>query len=102
MHVLFGWTHLVIVIAGGLCVGFARGEAPPEKLVATWNLQWFFDDPTGDNFQDLPKRLSASTRQDRDWKLSEVAGVIAEIKPLILVLQVVEIAAHSFEPKPQE
>jgi endonuclease/exonuclease/phosphatase family metal-dependent hydrolase len=66
----------------------AHADPPPQKLVvATWNLEWFFDEHTGDNFQDLPKQQSAPSRDDWDWKLESVARAIAEIKPTILALQ---------------
>lgn len=69
----------------------AAADPPPERLVvATWNLEWFFDEHTGDNFQELPKRLAAPSREDWEWKLSGVAQVIAQIKPTILALQEVE------------
>jgi len=66
-------------------------DPPPEKLtVATWNLEWFFDDHTGDNFQNLPKQQAAPSAEEWEWKLSGVAKAIAEIKPTIMALQEVE------------
>jgi len=66
----------------------ALADPPPEKLtVATWNLEWFFDEHTGDNYQDLPKQQSAPSREDWDWKLTGVAKAIAEMKPTIIALQ---------------
>jgi endonuclease/exonuclease/phosphatase family metal-dependent hydrolase len=69
----------------------ATADPPPERLVvATWNLEWFFDDYTGDNFQELTKKQSAPSREDWEWKLAAVARAIAEMKPTILALQEVE------------
>jgi endonuclease/exonuclease/phosphatase family metal-dependent hydrolase len=53
-------------------------------------LEWFFDEFTADNFQDVPKRLAAPSRADWDWKLAGVARAIAEMRPTIIALQEVE------------
>src|SRR4051812_49285161 len=80
-------TFLLVVCAAKAVLA----DPPPEKLiVATWNLEWFFDEHTGDNFQDLPKQQSAPSREDWDWKLTGVAKAIAEMKPTIIALQEVE------------
>jgi endonuclease/exonuclease/phosphatase family metal-dependent hydrolase len=69
----------------------ALADPLPEKLVvATWNVEWFFDNYTGDNFNDLARSQSAPSRQLWDWKLARVAEVIAEIEPTILALQEIE------------
>lgn len=83
---LFGSLFLLSILAST-----AAADPPPEKLiVATWNVEWFFDNYTGDNFQDLPKSQAAPTREAWDWKLAGVAKVISEIKPTILALQEIE------------
>jgi endonuclease/exonuclease/phosphatase family metal-dependent hydrolase len=69
----------------------ASADPPPEKLViATWNVEWFYDNYAGDNYADLAKQQSAPSREDWDWKLAGVADVIAKIKPTILCLQEIE------------
>ena len=69
----------------------ASADEKPKKLtIATWNLEWFFDQYTGDNSADLAKKQAAPSREDWDWKLAGVAKVISEIKPDILALQEVE------------
>ena len=69
----------------------AQADPPPEKLVvATWNVEWLFDNYAGDNYADLAKQQTAPSRPDWDWKLAGVAGVINEIKPTILCLQEIE------------
>ena len=74
-----------------LTASVASADPPPEKLiVATWNVEWLYDNYTGDNYQDLAKAQSAPSREDWNWKLAGVAKVIAEIKPTVLALQEVE------------
>jgi endonuclease/exonuclease/phosphatase family metal-dependent hydrolase len=69
----------------------ACADPPPDKLViATWNLEWFYDNYPGDNYADLAKQQSAPSRADWDWKLAEVCRVIGRIKPTILCLQEIE------------
>jgi endonuclease/exonuclease/phosphatase family metal-dependent hydrolase len=74
-----------------LLPALAAADPPPDKLiVATWNVEWFYDNYAGDNYADLAKEQSAPSREDWDWKLAGVARVIAEIKPTILALQEIE------------
>lgn len=68
----------------------AADELPKKLTIATWNLEWFFDNYTGDNSAELAKKQAAPSREDWDWKLAGVAKVISEIKPDILALQEVE------------
>ena len=65
-------------------------EKPAELILATWNLEWFFDDYQGDNASDLAKKMSAPNRSEWDWKRDGVAAAIAEIQPTIIALQEVE------------
>jgi len=82
----------IVGFAIGMCIArLAAADPPPEKLiVATWNLEWFFDEHSGDNYSDLARQQSAPSRQEWDWKLAGVAAAIAQIKPTILALQEVE------------
>jgi endonuclease/exonuclease/phosphatase family metal-dependent hydrolase len=73
-----------------LCSAVAADEPPERLTVATWNLEWFFDDHTGDNYQPLPKQQAAPSPADWEWKLTGVAKAITEMKPTILALQEVE------------
>ena len=61
---------------------------PPERIVvATWNLEWFFDDYTGDNFSDLAKQQSRRQQIQQSGAVEASAGVakaIARMKPTIL------------------
>ncbi len=43
----------------------APGDEMPDAIsVATWNVEWFFDDYHGNNRSDLAKRLSAPTAKN--------------------------------------
>ncbi len=69
----------------------AVADEPPARLtIATWNLEWFFDDHVEDSYADLAKTQAAPTRADWDWKLSGVAAAIAKMEPTILCLQEIE------------
>jgi endonuclease/exonuclease/phosphatase family metal-dependent hydrolase len=69
----------------------ACADPLPEKIVvATWNVEWLFDNYTGDNPQELARNQSAPSREACDWKLAGIAKVIAEMKPTVLALQEVE------------
>src|SRR5687768_16163504 len=79
------------ILVWAAIVSFAAADEMPKKLtIATWNLEWFFDNYTGDNSADLAKKQAAPSRADWDWKLAGVAKVISEIKPDILAVQEIE------------
>src|SRR5436190_3163647 len=79
------------VLFGSMCRTCAAADELPKKLtIATWNLEWFFDQYTGDNSAELAKKQAAPSREEWDWKLAGVAKVVSEIKPNILALQEVE------------
>ncbi|MDX1946587.1 MAG: hypothetical protein SFU86_14390 [Pirellulaceae bacterium] len=88
----FFWSLLFALLPGWLLlVSTAAADPLPEKVVvATWNVEWLFDNYTGDNPQELAREQSAPSREEWDWKLAGVAKVIAEIKPTILALQEIE------------
>jgi endonuclease/exonuclease/phosphatase family metal-dependent hydrolase len=58
--------------------------------VMTWNLEWFFDDDTGDNFSQLAKEQSAPSRDAWNWKRDAVAEAIATASPDIAGFQEIE------------
>lgn len=58
--------------------------------VMTWNLEWFYDDDSGDNHSKLAKEQSAPTRDDWDWKRDGIARSIATVSPTIAAFQEVE------------
>lgn len=86
-------TKFAIVICAGLLAlttsGFAD-EKPQRLTIATWNLEWFYDNNQNDNASDLSKEQSAPSRSEWDWKLNRVAKAIGEMKPTILALQEIE------------
>ncbi len=64
--------------------------APAALRVMTWNLEWFFDDQTGDNFSDLAKQQSAPNRSAWNWKRDAVAQAVAAVSPEIAGFQEIE------------
>jgi endonuclease/exonuclease/phosphatase family metal-dependent hydrolase len=65
-------------------------DAPESFSVMTWNLEWFYDDNSGDNFSKLAREKAAPSRADWDWHRDAVAKSIAKAKPTLLALQEVE------------
>ncbi len=75
-----------------------RADDPPATIrVATWNVEWFFDDFKPDNRSDLAKEQSAPSRDEYDWKKNQLARVIAALEPDIIALQEVEDRDILFE-----
>ncbi len=84
-------SHLAAILLLVVLAVPAWADSPPERLVvATWNVEWFYDNYPGDNYADLAKQQSAPSREDWDWKLAGVARVISDIRPTILALQEIE------------
>ncbi len=85
-------TFLLPLLILVLCLpGLTMAQDLPEKLsIATWNLEWFFDDVKDDNGEGLPQELSAPSRDEWEWKLGKVAEAIAEMQPTIIALQEIE------------
>jgi endonuclease/exonuclease/phosphatase family metal-dependent hydrolase len=73
-----------------------RDNAAPARasnddfVVSTWNLEWFFDEFTGDNFGDLPKQQSAPSRADWNWRRDAVAEALSKIEPDVAAFQEIE------------
>ncbi len=98
------WPSAIVgVLALSVLTGLAAGCGPVASennsetstradglTIATWNLEWFFDHRREDNRSELSKSQSAPSRRAWQWKVDEVARVIAEIQPDILALQEVE------------
>ena len=93
-HSILFRTLVLVGVLGVVPLGStgvsSADEKPAALKIATWNLEWFFDDYKGDNYSQLAKKLSAPSRAEWDWRLAAVAGAIAEMKPTILALQEVE------------
>ncbi len=92
MNNFFSRSSLVVaLILAGLAVRpAAADELPDVLLIATWNVEWFYDDDTSDNRNDLAKKLSAPSRAEYDWKENQIARVISVMQPDIIALQEVE------------
>jgi len=69
----------------------ARADGSPDPLtIATWNLEWFFDDFKANNRSDLAKEQSSPSSEEWQWKLYSVAAAIAKFQPTILAVQEIE------------
>lgn len=87
------FAGLLLVTAPAL-----RADDPPATIrVATWNVEWFFDDFKPDNRSDLAKEQSAPSRDEYDWKKRKLADVIAALEPTVIALQEVEDRDIMFE-----
>lgn len=68
-----------------------RADRAPEKLsIATWNLEWFFDDYKGNNKSDIAKKESAPSRDQWQWRVNTFAAAIAKFQPTILAVEEIE------------
>ena len=66
-------------------------DAPPQNLVvASWNVEWMYDDDKSDNRSDLSKEQSAPSKAFWQQKVTSVATAIAAMKPDIIALQEIE------------
>lgn len=73
-----------------LCVPLRADKAPEPLTIATWNLEWFYDDFQGNNRSELAKQQSAPSSEEWQWKLFTVAAAIAKFQPTILAVQEIE------------
>ncbi|TWT82507.1 Endonuclease/Exonuclease/phosphatase family protein [Planctomycetes bacterium CA13] len=64
--------------------------AQDNLTVMTWNLEWFYDEESGDNYSKLAREKSAPDRKAWDWKRDAVAASLAKAKPTIVAVQEVE------------
>ena len=65
-------------------------KAPSQLTIATWNLEWFFDDFKANNRSDVAKEQSAPNRAEWDWRVGNFAAAIAKFEPTILAVQEIE------------
>jgi endonuclease/exonuclease/phosphatase family metal-dependent hydrolase len=68
----------------------ALGQEPRTFTIATWNLEWFYDESTGDNYSDVAKERSAPNRTAWDWKRDAVAASITAMNPDLIAFQEIE------------
>lgn len=69
---------------------WSADRAPQELKIATWNLEWFFDDFKGNNRSDVAKEQSAPSREEWEWRVGNFAAAIAKFEPTILAVQEIE------------
>ena len=62
-------------------------RAPNDLKIATWNLEWFFDDFKANNRSDVAKEQSAPDRAQWDWRVGNFAAAIAKFEPTILAVK---------------
>ncbi len=58
--------------------------------VMSWNLEWFYDDDSADNYSKLAKEQSAPSRAQWDWKRDAVAASLAQAQPSVVAFQEIE------------
>lgn len=100
-------SRIVQVVRIGLLASFMLGWCLPvvgqkrgdEIVIGTWNLEWFYDHQTGDNFSKLSKEKSAPNETEWEWKLSSVAKIVAARKPYIMAFQELENRKVLFDLK---
>lgn len=87
------WILLTTVPASGqenAAIEVVKRGPNDDFVIATWNLEWFFDEFQADNFSDLPKQQSAPTRAAWEWKRDAVADAIAKMQPDVIAVQEIE------------
>jgi endonuclease/exonuclease/phosphatase family metal-dependent hydrolase len=80
----------ITALSTASCVAQPFDPAPTTLSIMTWNVEWMFDDYTGDNRSKLSKEQSAPSREAWKAKVTEVAKVIAQSKATIVALQEIE------------
>lgn len=81
---------IALLVALAFVSPAAADPLPKSIRVATWNLEWFYDDKQGDNESDLSKELSAPSAADWKWKVDVAAAGIAKLDATIVALQEIE------------
>lgn len=83
-------THAQNQAETSLNSAFKADHAPEKISVASWNLEWFFDDYKGNNRSDVSKKESAPSREEWQWRVNMFADAIAKFQPTILAVQEIE------------
>ena len=66
----------------------AKGQPP--LTVMTWNLEWFYDESSQDNYSRLAREQAAPDRASWEWRRDTVAAKLAEVQPTVAAVQEVE------------
>lgn len=82
--------RLLPLICCLLCIDVGAEEPESDFVVASWNLEWFFDSQPHDNRSELARKMSAPDRASWDWRRDSVAASIASLHPSIVALQEIE------------
>ena len=88
--------HLVTLFIAAIFTPFAarpscaQDDPPAQLVVATWNVEWMYDDDLTDNRSDLSKEQSAPNQEFWRTKLSSVAAALAATGADIIALQEIE------------
>ena len=91
MKILSVLTASFLLLFALICSSVSAADQAPERLViATWNIEWFYDHDQTDNESALAKKLSAPTAADWNWRVTEAAKVVAAINPTVMALQEIE------------
>ncbi len=69
---------------------YAQDEPPAKLVVATWNVEWMYDDDLSDNRSDLSKEQSSPSKEYWRKKLDNVVTAIADTGADIIALQEIE------------
>lgn len=85
-------TRLLVCLLSvhACCASVFADQAPEALTIATWNLEWFFDDLVSNNRSQVAKEQSAPSREEWEWKLYTVAAAIAKFQPTVLAVQEIE------------
>lgn len=71
------------------CICFGLVVSAEDFRIATWNLEWFFDEDTGDNSQ-LGAQQSAPSEQEYEARVTQIAKAIESMDVRIIALQEIE------------
>ena len=61
-----------------------------ELKVATWNIKLFFDHDSSDNPSSTAQSFEAPSEEEWNWRVNQVAKVIATLEPTVIGLQEIE------------
>jgi endonuclease/exonuclease/phosphatase family metal-dependent hydrolase len=56
----------------------------------SWNVEWLYDEYSGDNFSKLAKEKASPSRSAWNWRRDAFAAAIAKVSPTVVALQEVE------------
>ncbi len=81
---------LCIAVSPAMAAAPGADKEPQKLVVATWNVEWMFDNDLSDNRAEVPKQQSAPSPEYWRHRVAEVAKVIAKTEANIVALQEIE------------